>query len=80
MMMPAMAASSPSISPSPRTERGHAMIDPAVALSDETLDHIAAGQTREHVLLSRQVGVPAAAKGDDDDDSGGGLLIRPDGP
>ena len=51
---------------------------PAV-LDDIDLEQATGGQTREHVLLSRQVGIPARA-GDDDDDSNGTLLIRPDGP
>lgn len=51
---------------------------PAV-LDDIDLEQAAGGQTREHVLLSRQVGVPALA-GDDDDDDNGTILIRPDGP
>lgn len=30
-------------------------------IADESLDNATGGQTREHVLLSRQVGVPYAA-------------------
>ncbi|MFK7945387.1 MAG: hypothetical protein AB8B85_21100 [Paracoccaceae bacterium] len=48
-------------------------------LTDTDLDIAVGGQTREHVLLARQVSIPTATAGDDDD-SGGVILIRPDGP
>lgn len=47
-------------------------------LNEYDLARATGGQTREHVLLSRQVGVPARAKDEDEDRPL--LILNPDGP
>ncbi|MEM0988477.1 MAG: hypothetical protein AAGK00_06310 [Pseudomonadota bacterium] len=46
------------------------MSDQATELKDAELNDAAGGQTREHVLLSRQVGVPAAQTANSGNDWG----------
>ena len=43
-------------------------------MTDRELDTVAAGQTREHVLLARQVSVPFSARSGDDDAGHGGVI------
>lgn len=51
---------------------------PAV-LEDAELEHAAGGQTREHVLLARQAGVPSSSLRTEDEDRPV-VILNPDGP